>query len=103
MFRVLEFLRCLVSSKSKKKGNLKTIVSSFVVQIIGGGKEGTQRKRSLSLSLSLSVALVSVFFLCIVASRRERRKKKKKKKKKKKSFFFFPKTNSFGNHRLGFR
>tara|TARA_B100000519_G_scaffold193655_1_gene196504 strand:+ start:284 stop:505 length:222 start_codon:yes stop_codon:yes gene_type:complete len=66
-------------------------VSSFVVQIIGGGKEGTQGKRSRALSLCRT----GLRFLSVYSRESERKTEEEEEEEEEEVVFFLPEDKLF--------
>ena len=88
MFRVFSIFEVSRLFKVEKKRKLFKQSSSFVVQIIGGGKEGTQRKRSRSRALCRT----GLRFLSVYSRESER---KTEEEEEEEVVFFLPEDKLF--------
>ena len=91
MFRVFSIFEVSRLFKVEKKRKLFKQSSSFVVQIIGGGKEGTQRKRSRARALCRT----GLRFLSVYSRESERKTEEEEEEEEEEVVFFLPEDKLF--------
>ena len=91
MFRVFSIFEVSRLFKVEKKKEILKQSSSFVVQIIGGGKEGTQRKRSRARALCRT----GLRFLSVYSRESERKTEEEEEEEEEEVVFFLPEDKLF--------